>query len=78
LSLNHDLFVPELVTELRLEGDVNLIPTRTGKYFNGRMWKHSTPLDLLRFKALSMVDRIRLGLLVFQERRIKDWKPIEH
>lgn len=75
---NNDVYVPELVKELGLEGDVILLPTRTGMYFNGRMWKLSTPLDLLRFKALSLVDRIRLGLLVFQVRRIKDWKTIEH
>jgi len=75
---NNDVYVPELVKELGMEGDVILLPTRTGMYFNGRMWKLSTPLDLLRFKALSLVDRIRLGLLVFQVRRIKDWKTIEH
>ena len=75
---NNDVYVPELVKELGLDGDVILLPTRTGMYFNGRLWKLSTPLDLLRFKALSFVDRIRLGLLVFQVRRIKDWKTIEH
>jgi protoporphyrinogen oxidase len=75
---NNDVYVPELVKELGLDGDVILLPTRTGMYFNGRMWKLSTPLDLLRFKALSLIDRIRLGLLVFQVRRIKDWKSIEH
>lgn len=75
---NNDVYVPELVKELGLDGDVILLPTRTGMYFNGRMWKLSTPLDLLRFKALSFIDRIRLGLLVFQVRRIKDWKSIEH
>ena len=75
---NNDVYVPELVKELGLEGDVILLPTQTGMYFNGQIWKLSTPLDLLRFKALSFFDRIRLGLLVFQVRRIKDWKSIEH
>ena len=75
---NNDVHVPELVRELGLEGDVVLLPTRTGMYFNGRMWNLSTPLDLLRFTALSLVDRIRLGLLVLRVRRIKDWKSIEH
>jgi protoporphyrinogen oxidase len=75
---NNDIYVPELVRELGMEGDIILLPTRTGMYFNGRMWNLSTPLDLLRFKALSFIDRIRLGLLVFQVRRIKDWKSIEH
>jgi protoporphyrinogen oxidase len=75
---NNDVFVPELVKELELEGDIILLPSRTGMYFNGRMWRLSTPFDLLRFKALSLIDRVRLGLIVFQVRRIKNWKSIEH
>ncbi|AKU13723.1 hypothetical protein AzCIB_3830 [Azoarcus sp. CIB] len=75
---NNDEFVPELVRELGMDGDVLTLPSRTGMYYNGRMWKLSTPLDLLRFKALSLIDRIRLGLLVFQVRRVKDWRTIEH
>jgi len=75
---NNDVFVPALVEELGMKGDVITLPSRTGMYFNGRMWKLSTPLDLLRFTALPFVDRIRLGLLVFQVQRIKDWRTIEH
>lgn len=75
---NNDVFVPELVRELGLEGDVITLPTNTGMYFNGRLWNLSTPFDLLRFTALPLIDRIRLGLLVLQVRRIKDWRTIEH
>ena len=75
---NNDVYVPQIVKDLGLEGQIVLLPSRTGMYLNGRMWKLSTPLDLLRFKALSFIDRIRLGLLVFQVRRIKDWQSIEH
>lgn len=75
---NNDVYVPELVKELGMEGDIVTLPSKTGMYFNGRMWKLSTPMDLMRFTALSFVDRIRLGLLVFQVRRVKDWKQIEH
>jgi protoporphyrinogen oxidase len=75
---NNDRYVPELVKELGMEGDVITLPSRTGMFFNGRMWKLSTPLDLLRFTALPLLDRIRLGLLVLQVRRVKDWRTIEH
>ena len=75
---NNDGFVPELVDELGLSGSVVTMPSRTGMYFNGRLWKLSTPLDLLRFSPLSLIDRIRLGLLVFQVRRVRDWRAIEH
>jgi len=75
---NNDLYVPELAKQLGMSDQVVTLPSRTGMYFNGRMWKLSTPMDLLRFTALSFLDRIRLGLLVFQVRRIKDWRAIEH
>ena len=75
---NNDLYVPELVKELGMEGDVVTLPSRTGMFYNGRMWKLSTPLDLLKFSALSILDRIRLGAVVLSIRRIKDWKTIEH
>jgi len=75
---NNDVYVPELVRELGLDGQIVTHPSRTGMYFNGRMWKLSTPLDLFRFTPLSFIDRIRLGLLVFQVRRVKDWRSIEH
>ncbi|AWN73955.1 NAD(P)/FAD-dependent oxidoreductase [Legionella anisa] len=75
---NNDLHVPELVKELGMQEDIITLPSRTGMYFNGRMWKLSTPMDLLRFKALSFIDRIRLGLLVFQVRKVKNWQKIEH
>ena len=76
--LNNDVYVLELIKELGMNGDAALLPTRTGMYFNARMWKLSTPLDLLYFYVLSLVDRARLGLLVLQVRRIKDWKAIAH
>lgn len=75
---NNDIYVPELVKELGMEGDVITLTSRTGMYFNGRMWKLSTPMDLMRFTALSFVDRFRLGFLILQVRRIKDWHTIEH
>lgn len=75
---NNDVYVPELVKELGLEGQIVILPSRTGMYYNKRFWRLSTPLDLLRFSPLSLIDRVRLGLLVFQVRRVKDWKSIEH
>lgn len=75
---DNDKYVPELVRELGMEGDVVIMPSKTGMYFNGRHWRLSTPLDLLRFSPLPFLDRIRLGLMVFKVRKVKDWKSIEH
>jgi protoporphyrinogen oxidase len=75
---NNDVYVPELVKELGMEGDIITLPTKTGMYFNGRTWNLSKPLDLLKFKPLNFFERIRLGLLVFRVRRIVDWRFIEN
>lgn len=75
---NSDKYVMKLIEELDLANDVIVAPTNTGMYFNGRLWKLSSPLDLLRFKPLRIIDRCRLGFLLFQVRRVKDWKSIEH
>jgi protoporphyrinogen oxidase len=75
---NNDAYVPQLVDELGLGSELVTLASKTGMYFNGRQWRLSTPWDLLRFKPVSLVSRIRLGLLVFRVRRIKDWRSIEH
>lgn len=75
---NSDIDIKSLVAELGLNECVITHPSSTGMYFNKRIWRLSSPLDLLRFNALSLIDRIRLGILVLRVRRIKHWKPIEH
>lgn len=75
---NNDEYVPELASELGIADQIVTLPSRTGMYFNGKHWRLSTPMDLLRFSPLPILDRIRLGLLVFKVRQIKDWKTIEH
>ena len=35
------------------------------------------PLDLLRFSHISLLDRIRLGLLYLRAAAVKDWRPLE-
>ncbi|RWA87157.1 NAD(P)/FAD-dependent oxidoreductase [Mesorhizobium sp.] len=75
---NNDLYVPRLVRELGYEKDIVVHPSRNGMYYAGRHWRLTTPLDLLRFTALPFWDRIRLGLMVFRVRGVKDWKGIEN
>lgn len=74
----NDVHVPELVSNLGMDGDVVTMPSRTGMYLNGRIWQLSTPLDLLKFKVMPLRDRVRLGVATLRVRRIKDWKAIEH
>jgi protoporphyrinogen oxidase len=75
---NSDIYLPEVIGELGLSDRILTVPSRTGTYYNRQIWRLSTPLDLLRFRPLSLIDRIRLGLLVLQVRQVRDWRAIEH
>lgn len=72
-----DEHVIQLARELNCEGHLMHRPTRTGMWLNEEFFKLSTPFDVLRFKPLSLLNRIRLGLLVSRARRVKDWKELE-
>ena len=74
----NDHALNQLVHELGLEHRLIYKSTRTGMYFANRLYRLSTPLDVLRFSALSVVDRLRLGLTLWRARRIQDWREIDH
>lgn len=75
---NNDRHILELIEELGENSNVLLRPTRTGMYYADQFFRLSTPLDLLRFKALPFLDRIRLGVAVLRARSVKDWSKLEH
>lgn len=74
----NDAFIRTLVEELGLADRVSYRATRTGSYFANRIYRLSTPLDVLRFPALPFVDRIRLGLTVLRARRVRNWRDVDH
>ena len=73
----NDLEVMQLISDLGQQDQVVEHPTNTGMYFANTIFKLSTPMDLLRFKPLGFLDRIRLGLLALRARRVKDWQKLE-
>jgi len=74
----NDVHVMDLIKDIGKSDEVVFRPTRTGMYYANKIFRLSTPFDLLKFKALSPPNRIRLGLLALKARRIKNWKAIEH
>lgn len=51
--------------------------TRAGAYCRERMYDLSSPLSLLRFRALPLLDRLRLGWLIWSAQQERDWRPLE-
>ena len=63
-----DTHVAELARELGTESRIVYRATRTGLYFANHVFRLSSPLDVLRFTPLSLVARLRLGLLALRAR----------
>ncbi len=72
-----DTHVTQLVTELGLQERLVSRHTRTGMYYAHNFFRLSSPLDLLRFRALPLLDRLRLGLLVPRVQLLRDWHKLE-
>lgn len=73
----NDEHIMGLIKELGLEADIMIRPTRTGMYYANNFFKLSSPLDLLKFKPLPFISRIRLGFVVLAVRMVKDWRKLE-
>ena len=72
-----DTAITELIYELELGDKLAWLESKVGLYHNGRIWDFSTPLDLLRFKPLSLWQRFRVGLWTLRLQRIADYSRFE-
>lgn len=74
---NNDKYALELVKELGIHNLLMPRNSNTGIYYANKKYRLSTPYDLLTLKALSFINRIRLGLVTIYVRKIVNWKKLE-
>lgn len=74
---NSDKYILSLIKDLNLENNLIYLDSKTGMYFNDNFFKLSTPIDLLKFNAVSFISRLRLGFLVLYVRFIRNYKKLE-
>jgi protoporphyrinogen oxidase len=72
-----DVYISELVEELGEADRVVYHPTNTGMYHANRMFRLSTPLDVLRFTPLPFLDRLRMAKVAIAARLVRDWRVLE-
>ena len=78
----HHLFVSdtdmvELIEELGLGDSMEWLESKVGLFHGGRIWDFATPMDLLKFSPLPLVQRIRLGLWTFLLQKTGNWRKYE-
>lgn len=73
----NDAYAPDLAAQIGARDKIVTRKTATGMYFAGSFFRLSTPMDLLKFKAIPFLDRLRTGVATLWARTIKDWLPLE-
>ena len=70
-----DTDIVELTEEIGLGDRIRWIDSTVGTLVDGKIYDFVTPMDLLKFSAMSLPDRIRLGLTTLYLQRQQDyWK----
>lgn len=75
---NHDHFVLDLVHELGLGSKLVYRNSNTGVFLNNKAYRLSRPWDLLKFSPLSLIGRMRLGMMTLASRRIEFSEHLEN
>ncbi len=81
-SFYHHIFrsdteIVALIEELGLGKDLDWIESKGAMNAEGRNYPFVGPVDLLKFGRVSLVTRIRLGLVAMWLRRTSDWRGYE-
>ncbi len=71
-----DNFIIDLCKEIGVYDKLNFYPTAIGAFYGGKLYPFNTALDLLKFKPLSFVDRIRTGITGVRLMMVRDWRPL--
>jgi protoporphyrinogen oxidase len=61
-----------LAEELGVADLIEWLPSRMGIWTEGRLWDFGTPISLLKFKPLSLIDKLRFAFSTLLLQRSKD------
>lgn len=73
----NDRAILDLMEELGIGDAMEWYPSNVGTYVDGGLHRTTTAFDLLRFSAIPLYERIRMGLFTLRVQRIKDWQSLE-
>ena len=79
----HHLFTSDtdilgLMSEIDIAHQMEWHESKVGIFYGGQIYNLVTPMDLLKFKPLNIIDRIRLGVVTMILRWKKDWRSLEN
>jgi protoporphyrinogen oxidase len=78
----HHLFMSDrdivnLMEELGIGHHLMWLPSRVGFYAGGRIYPLTSATDLLRLRAIPLLDRLRIGITTLYLQKTRDWRKFE-
>ena len=73
-----DRHIAALYDELGMPDELEWRPSAVAFFVDGRSWPFNGPLDLLRFRPLSLASRVRMGIAVLRLQRRREVAPFEN
>lgn len=72
-----DQHLINLANELGLSSKLYWQPTKTSFFHEGKMYSFGTPMDLINFNAIPILQRLRFGFHIIFSRFRNDWKKLD-
>jgi len=66
-----------LAEEIGLGSALRFCPTQTANYHNGKLYPFTSPRDLLRFRPIPLLSRLRFGLNIAVSKYTKNWRELD-
>ena len=73
----HEHEIIGLIDELGLTPKLDWFGSSMGVLVDGKVWHFTSPLHLLKFRPLPLLDRIRTGIGALRLGRFKDWQKLD-
>lgn len=65
-----------MAEELGIRNRLSFYPSSIKAFYQGERYGFTTPLELLSFRPLRFIDRVRTGLTGLRTLSLKDWQPL--
>ena len=75
--LNSDKYTRDLIEELGLGNEFHWVETKTGFFTDGELLSMSDTMEFLKFPALGLISKLRLGWTIFYASKVKNWRRLE-
>jgi Protoporphyrinogen oxidase len=73
-----DAYIMKILKELSMENDIDWYASKMGFFSGNALYDFGTPVSLMKFKPLSLLDKIRFGTAVLKLLTINDYEKFEH